>query len=563
MPPSVLLVEDEPIVALELRAHLEGMGYAVAGHETSGPAAVAAAARARPDLVLMDVNLDGPMDGIEAATQIRAARDVPVVFLTAFGDAATLARAEAAAPFGYLVKPFEERDLRATLAVALGRRDAESSLQKRGDDLQQILDGLDLGTVLTDAAGRVVFLSAAARRLLGDAADGAPGRPWADAFPFPAPALAALREQIRMPQADRERVPVEIATPDGARFRADVEVRDDPRAGQDGGRVFVLYDLTEVHALRRQLAERETFEQIVGRSAAMQAVFRQIEAVARVETTVLIEGETGSGKELVAAAVHARSSRAGRPFVAINCAALTESLAASQLFGHKRGAFTGALTDAPGFFGAADGGTLFLDEIGDIPLDVQVTLLRVLEMRAVTRVGETAPRPVNVRIVAASHRNLQQRVADGLFRADLLYRIRVARIELPALRERGADVPLLARHFLDRFRAETGLAVADISRDAMRALIDYDWPGNVRELRNAVEYAVIRCEGTVIQAADLPPEIRAVVEPAVPAVAAAGSERERILAALQHTGGNRKEAAAVLGMSRATFYRRLAEVGIA
>ncbi len=557
MPLSVLVVEDEPIVALELQSYLDGMGYACAGHVTSGEAAIEAAARLRPDLVLMDVTLDGPMDGIEAAEAIRATRDVPVVFLTAFGDPQTVARAKAAAPFGYLLKPFEERDLRAALEVAAGRRAAEDTLRERGDDLQQILDGLDLGTALTDADGCLVFLSRAARRLFGAAADGALGRAWHDALPFPASVIAALREQAAAPPDVRERIPVEA---DGGRLRAGVVVRDDPRG--DGRLLFVVYDLTEVEALRRQLRAAEQFEQLVGHSAPMQAVFRQIEAVARVDTTVLIEGETGTGKELVAAAVHARSTRARRAFVAVNCAALTKSLAASQLFGHKRGSFTGAVQDSVGFFGAADGGTLFLDEIGDVPLDVQVTLLRVLETRTVTRVGETTPRAVDVRIVAASHRHLPKMVEEGRFRADLLYRIRVARVELPPLRERGGDLAILVQHFLADARARMGIAVTDISRDAMRALIEHDWPGNVRELKNAVEYGVIRAEGPVLQLADLPPEVRTAVEPAVPAVAAAGTERERVLAALAHTGDNRKEAAALLGVSRATFYRRLAEFGI-
>jgi PAS domain S-box-containing protein len=566
---TVLVVEDEPIVALELQSHLEHLGFRVAAHVTSGEAAVEAARALRPDLVLMDVRLDGPMDGIEAARTLRAERDVPVVFLTAFGDEATVERAKAAGPFGYLLKPFEERDLHATLAVALDQHRAAHRLRRDRDDLLQILDGLDLGTAMTDEAGRLVFLSHAAARLLGAAADDAIGRPWADALPFPVAALDALRRQAALPPEARERVAVEATSPEGRRFHAVVEVQDDPRTAAPGGgpggarrHILVFYDLTEVHALRRQLHERERFHELVGRSAPMQVVFRQIEAVARVDTTVLIEGETGTGKELVAQAIHDLSPRRERPFVAVNCAALTETLAASQLFGHTKGAFTGAVADAKGFFGAADGGTLFLDEIGDVPLDVQVTLLRVLEQRQVTRVGETAPRPVDVRIVAASHRNLPRLVEAGRFRADLLYRIRVARVELPALRERPGDLPLLVRRFLDDGRARLGVAASEVSHDAMRALLDYDWPGNVRELKNAVEYALIRAEGPVVHVEDLPPEVRAAGAPPVPAVAAAATERDRILAALTHTGGNRKEAAAVLGVSRATFYRRLAEYGI-
>jgi DNA-binding NtrC family response regulator len=274
----------------------------------------------------------------------------------------------------------------------------------------------------------------------------------------------------------------------------------------------------------------------------------------------LIEGETGTGKELVARAIHFSSQRKEKPFVAVNCAGLTESLLSSQLFGHKRGAFTGAIEDHRGLFEAANGGTLLLDEIGDIPMPVQNQLLRVLQEREIVRLGETLPRKVDVRIIAATHRNLSAEAAAGRFRSDLFYRIRVARITLPPLRRRREDIPLLAASFLGQFSAGSGKRVTEISQEALQALIDYDWPGNVRELKSAIEFTLIHCAGAVIQTEDLPPEIFP------PAEAIAGDplqdERSRFVQALDRSRGNRALAARLLGISRATLYRRLADLKI-
>ncbi len=556
----VLIVEDEVIVALELQSHLENLGYEVVGSVTSGEEAVLHADALQPDLVLMDVRLSGKMDGIEAARQIRARYEVPIIFLTAFGDEQTLERAKAVGPFGYLLKPFEERDLFATIEVALSKHRTQRQLTERLDDLQQILDGLRLGTLMTDERGGITFLSQAAYHLLGHSADDALGRLWTDVLPFRRDTLEGIREQLGRPADRRTKIGTHIDRPDGRRFWTEVEVQNDPR--NPARHIFMLYDVTEVHDLREQLDARGRYRDIIGQSEPMRQVFQQIEAVAGVDTTVLIEGETGTGKELVAKALHHASHRRKGPFIAVNCAALTETLAASQLFGHKKGAFTGAISDSPGFFGAADGGTLFLDEIGDIPMDVQVNLLRVLEQRTVTRVGETRSRPVNVRIVAASHRNLPEEVEKGNFRMDLLYRIRVARVELPPLSQRQGDIPLLVRSFLGSCASRLGKAITEVSHEAMRSLLDYRWPGNVRELRNAIEYAIIRAQSPVLQREDLPPEIRTVGQPAIAGLTDSDSEKERILAALAHTRGNRKEAASLLGVSRATFYRRLTEHGL-
>ena len=559
-PLKVLVVEDEVIVALELQNHLERLGYHVVDSVTSGEKAVRQAARLQPDLVLMDIRLEGDIDGIEAARQIRAAHDIPIIFLTALGDEETLERAKETGPFGFILKPFKERELFATIEVALNKHQAAHRLQRSHDDLMQILDGLRLGTAMTDETGQITFLSRTARRLLGYTRESGLGRPWEKAFPFSEATLRELRAMVAEGMEERTKVPARVSLPRGRQYQMEVEVQDDPR--NPARHIFVFYDVTEVYDLRRLLNDQARFHDIIGESQAMQVVFQQIKAVAPVDTTVLIEGETGTGKELVARAIHSASHRRDQPFVVVNCAALTETLAASQLFGHKRGAFTGAVSDEQGYFGAADGGTLFLDEIGDIPLDVQVNLLRVLEQRAITRVGETKPRPIDVRIVAASHRNLPDEVEHGRFRADLLYRIRVARIELPPLRTRQHDIPLLVQAFLSHASARLGKDLTDVSHVAMRCLLDYHWPGNVRELRNAVEYAALRSQGAILQRDDLPPEVRDADQARLPFDAVLDSEQGRILAALKQTGGNRKEAARLLGMSRATFYRRLAQYGI-
>jgi DNA-binding NtrC family response regulator len=428
---EVLVVEDEAVVAMELEQRLQSLGYRVAGPFDTGEEAAAHACETPPDLVLMDIRLAGDLDGIEAAETIRAETGRPVVFLTAYSDDETLRRATAVSPFGYVVKPFEARDLYAAIEVAFARHGLEERLRRQRRDLRRLLDGLRFGAVLTGADGEVLFLNESARTLLG----ATPGRPWRETFPLPEDALDTLARQAEAPPAERERQQLRLAalpeassngaarekarpSPDGhACSVVEVEARDDPR--DDRRRIFAFYDRTEVHALRRRLGEEARFHDLIGQSEPMQKVFRHIRQAADVRSTALVAGETGTGKELVARALHDHGPRSEGPFVVINCAALTEDLAASRLFGHAKGAFTGATEDREGYFEAADGGTIFLDEIGDVPLEVQVNLLRVLEERTVTPVGETRPRDVDVRVVAATRRDLAAEVEAGRFRRDL------------------------------------------------------------------------------------------------------------------------------------------------
>jgi DNA-binding NtrC family response regulator len=320
--------------------------------------------------------------------------------------------------------------------------------------------------------------------------------------------------------------------------------------------------------LRRKLTRQYRFHDLVSKSARMAEVFELVRGVASQRSTVLVQGESGTGKELVARAIHFSGDRGRRPFVAVSCAALAETLLESELFGHEKGAFTGAVGQKKGKFELADGGTIFLDEIGDISPKLQVDLLRVLQERRFFRVGGTSEIQVDVRVIAATHRDLAAEVREGRFRDDLYYRLNVINVRLPPLRERREDIPLLAQEFLDRLSHELAREVGGISDEALRVLMDHDWPGNVRELENAVERALVTCKAGVLTAEDF-----AFLRPGAPADRAGLGlppgltlqevEKHYITATLQRTQGNIKAAAEALGIDRSTLYEKIKRYEIA
>ncbi len=429
-------------------------------------------------------------------------------------------------------------------------------------DIHSILNHLRLGTAMIDTDGTLTFLSQSAQQIFEVNEGTYLGRPWHEVISFKPQDVQRLEQIMQASLEQREKVQFHLRSPRGRYFWLDVEVLDCPN--EPARKIFFFYDMSEVHDLRRMVDEKTHFCDLVGKSKPMLQVYQTINEVATIDMTTLIEGETGTGKELVARAIHSLSHRKDKPFVAVNCGGLTDSLLTSQLFGHRRGAFTGAIEDHIGVFEAAGGGTLFLDEIGEIPAHVQTTLLRVLQEREVTRVGENTPRKIDVRLICATNRNLLEEVEAGKFRADLLYRIRVARIHMPPLRERKEDLPILVSALLTKKRASTGKEIDSISNQAMRLLLEHPWPGNVRELENAIEFAVIRARTHTLHQQDLPPELlgAATSEAQAPAAKPVARLKERILDALSQTEGNRKEAARLLGMSRATFYRKLAKLDI-
>jgi two-component system response regulator AtoC len=308
-------------------------------------------------------------------------------------------------------------------------------------------------------------------------------------------------------------------------------------------------------SLHQKLEERYRFENIIAKSSRMQQVIEAIKVVAASNATVLITGETGTGKELVARAIHSQSQRHDKPFVAVSCAALPETLLESELFGHEKGAFTGAYAQKKGKFEIANHGTLFLDEIGEMSANIQVHLLRVLEEKEFTRVGGNEPIKVDVRVISATNRDMKEAVAKGQFREDLYYRLNVVNIELPPLRERREDIPLLAQHFLKKFALENKKEVTDFSPEATDFLLRYDWPGNVRELENAIERAVILTKKPVIEIDDLPQQTL-LGHPISLEKNLRQVEKNHIVNVLTQTKGNYTEAAKVLGISRMTLYNK-------
>jgi DNA-binding NtrC family response regulator len=320
--------------------------------------------------------------------------------------------------------------------------------------------------------------------------------------------------------------------------------------------------------LRRKLTRRYRFQDIISKNARMQDILKLAQDIASLRSTVLIQGESGTGKELIARAIHNCGDRCANPFVAVSCAALAETLLESELFGHEKGAFTGANEQRRGKFELADSGTIFLDEIGDISAKLQVDLLRVLQERCFYRVGGTEEVRVDARVVAATHVDLQQAVADGRFREDLFYRLNVIEIRVPPLRERREDVPLLSHHFLERLSHELGKDADGISEAALKLLMDYHWPGNVRELENAVERALVTCRGRTLNDEDFAflgtngaPKTAVWFPPAGMNLQA--MEKVAIEATLRRTSGNIKEAASVLGIDRSTLYEKIKKYEIA
>jgi DNA-binding NtrC family response regulator len=408
--------------------------------------------------------------------------------------------------------------------------------------------------------GYAVETAADAFKALGKAAEFAPDLVLTD---LKMPGMDGLQLLARLHETDPE-LPVVVMTAFG-------EVESAVRAMRSGARDYLAKPvnvgelsvviaremeqrrvLAEARVLRARLAERYSFSNIVGSSAPMQEVFKTVAQIASSRASVLVTGESGTGKELIAAAIHERSPRAKSPFVKLHCAALAESLLESELFGHERGSFTGASSRRDGRFFQANHGTLFLDEIGEISPAIQVKLLRFLQEREFERVGGNETISVDVRVIAATSRDLKQLIADGKFREDLFYRLNVINLEMPALRARPSDIPLLAVHFLRKYAAENGKELRAFSSEALERLANYPWPGNVRELENVIERAVVLAQGAEITTADLPPQVAAAKAAGglqIPGATMDEIERYAITRTLESTGGSTSRAAEILNIS--------------
>jgi len=444
MKEKILIVEDEFIVANDLKIMLKKAGYGITGIASSVVQARKSIAEKRPDWVLLDIMLKGDLTGIDLAWELREMK-LPFLYISANTNQTTLEAVKETQPYGFMVKPFRERDLIVMLDIARYRFDVE-----KGDD----------------------FLKN-------------PGH--------------------------------------------------------------------------------EAIEGIVGKSKALQQVIEKVKVVAPTDTSVLVIGESGTGKEKVAHAVHELSDRKSKPIVVVNCAALPHSLIESELFGHEKGSFTGANTQRIGKFEQADGGTIFLDEIGELPLDSQVKLLRVLQEKEIERLGGNKTIKVNVRIVAATNRSLEKEVAEGRFRLDLYYRLNVFPIELPPLRERKEDIELLATFFMNKYAAASRRNITAISEHASEQLLNYHWPGNIRELEHLMERTVLLAKTNTIENFDLPKTVEVQTVNPGPLKSMEEMERDHIMNALQSCNGKVSGtggAAELLKIQPQTLYSKMKKLGI-
>ncbi|MBI5745837.1 MAG: sigma 54-interacting transcriptional regulator [Nitrospirae bacterium] len=429
------------------------------------------------------------------------------------------------------------------------------------ENLEAIFNSLSDGIIVLNNELKITHVNRVAVEITGYPADEILERSCTDILRGAMCGIDCLMAQTRDKQLEYNEVEIEIVRKDGEQrnLRLKTLLLCDMN-GKSIGVIVVFNDQTELNRLREELKERYSFHNIVGKSRTMLSVYSLIKQVTSMDTTVLIEGESGTGKELVARAIHYQSSRSVKPFVKVNCSALAVTILESELFGHVKGAFTGALYDKKGRFEEADGGTVFLDEIGDICPLIQTKLLRIMEHREFERVGENKTRTVDARIITASNKDLKELVTKGQFREDLYYRLKVLPIHLPPLCERREDIPLLVNHFINQFNRKMGKEIQGISREAMEAILNYQWPGNVRELEHAIEYAFILSMGNSIVLYNLPQEVRCpegrhLIKDGMKLTGM--DEVTRIREALKETGNNHSGAARLLGISRTTLWRRL------
>ena len=567
MNPRILIVDDEEAIRFTFKSFMSKEGYEVvtAKDYTS---AIEIISGTELDVMFVDIVL-GDHTGIEILREVKArGLHCPVVMITGEPNVDTATDAVRMGAFDYMPKPIRKETLLRVTHNALQhkallderdrieaekeryRRNLEAIFRSVGDAIVTVDDGMCV-IEANEATGGICGFSP--RDAIGEDFSGVQDRCNRSCRKVLAETLKTRNtvKEYRV-ECRRQEHPNQV-----------VLLSSSPLTDVDNrfmGAVLVVRDITRLTNLERELRERHQFHHIIGKSAKMQEMYRLVEDLADAETTVLITGESGTGKELVARALHYGGLRGSKTLVNVNCSALTENLLESELFGHVKGAFTGAVKDKTGRFQMADEGTIFLDEIGDISPRIQLKLLRVLQEREFERVGDSRPMKVDVRIIAATNRDLRAKVRLGEFREDVYYRLKVVEIGLPPLRDRRDDIPLLAGHFLQVFGKRFNKGIDGVSEEVMNTFMRYPWPGNVRELEHAMEHAFALCHGRTIMVDHLPTEIKGYFEvkghgPETKVI----DEPRKILKALNKADWNKAKAARILGISRQTIYRKIEE----
>ncbi len=558
----ILVIDDEEGIRFTFEKFLSDEGYMVET-ATGSVEALEKLERQEFDLIFADIRLDG-RTGIDILKETRERNLIcPVVIITGFPDIKTSTEALRLGAYDYIVKPVRKLTLLRITKMALQHKAVVYEKERYRSNLDTIFRSVKDGIVTVDNELTIIEVNEAASRICGFTRDIIGERFPSQHQPCRGKCLDALVKTIG------EREPVEmhrIECAHGDRPGQVVTVTASPlynRSHIFSGAVMVVRDETQLDSLERDLRKLRQFGNMHGKSEVMQRIYSLIDDLSSVQTTVLITGESGTGKELVADALHFRGDRSDKPLVKVSCVALSENLLESELFGHVKGAFTGAVHDKVGRFQRADGGTIFLDEIGDITPRIQLRLLRVLQEKVFERVGDSTPIRVDVRIVAATNKDLLDKVRKGEYREDLYYRLKVVEIPLPPLRERTQDIPLLVSHFVSKFNQQFNRNIAGVSTDVMKLFMGHHWPGNVRQLEHTLEHAFILCRQSIITIGDLPPEFKGAAGANMLYLAGEGqSESEEIIETLEKTHGNKAKAARILGISRKTMYRRMKKYNI-
>ena len=554
MTPKILIVDDEENICFTLERFLRAEGYEVmtAGDHAS---ALAALDQTDFDLIFADIVLKGKT-GIDLLREIkkRGLQSVVIMF-TGVPTVDTASKAVRLGAFDYLPKPVTQQILLRVTDVALRHKALTDEKEKYRSNLEAIFKSVKDAIITVDKTLSVVEINDAATEICGVDCSAVIGKKLSLLnTACGGNCTKALEKTVKSKQS------VEIRR---------LECHRDARPGQVvsltayplinsrnrfSGGVMVIRDETRLATLERDLKARRQFHNIVGESEKMQEIYALIEDLADVRTTVLITGESGTGKELVVDAIHDQGTASDAPLVKVNCAALSENLLESELFGHVKGAFTGAVKDKIGRFQRADGGTIFLDEIGEMTHRTQLHLLRVLQDMEFERVGDSTPIKADVRVVAATNKNLMKEIEKGKFRQDLYYRLKVVQLDLPPLRDRSEDIPILTNHFLKRFNTKFSKKITAVSKDVQNIFMTHPWPGNIRELRHAMEHASLLCRDHTIAVNHLPAELKVLISDNN------DDDYGRVLRqALEKTRWNKTAAARLLGMSRQNLYRKLKE----
>lgn len=559
---KILIIDDEESIRLTFKNFLLHEGYivTVAGdyHE-----ALEIIERTFFDLIFADIILKGKT-GIDVLRETKERNSkCQVIMITGAPDIETASEAVRLGAFDYVTKPvFQDTLLRVTKSALQHKKIIDENDEYRSN-IEAIFKSVKDAIITVDKDLNIIEINEAAKVICNLTRDSI-GKKMNSLLKYcNGKCVNTLEETIRRKQS------IEIYHNECRhehRTQQVVNLVTHPLINNQEdfiGAVLVIRDETRMADLERRMRERQRFNNIIGHNKQMQTIYSLIESLANVQTTVLITGESGTGKELVAEAIHCKGNRVDKPLIKVHCAALSENLLESELFGHVKGAFTGAINDRIGRFEMANGGTIFLDEIGDLSPKLQVQLLRVIQERTFEKVGDSTPVKVDVRIIAATNKNLPEKIKHGEYREDLYYRLNVIELKLPPLRSRKEDIPLLARHFVNKFNMRFNKNIEGISNDVLEKFMEYSWPGNIRELEHSIEHSFVLCNQNVITLDHLPDileEMAGIKKPLHEDAKA--RERTYIIHALEKCSWNKAETARQLGMSRRNLYRKIKDYNI-